>query len=327
MPIRHCEKCGLKVLIEEGQSTVTPFYCQRCAALVESGTRKVEEGAEAPAEPPKTAPPLRVVCPYCKATFSGRTPSKPAKGNCPVCRKELVLLPNGEIQPASIFDPSRTVKDEEAESSTKKDEGTPPPPSVAKPRVEKEAPPRPVTAPPPPKPASLPKAEPKPAPLQKAPVPPRPAIVKPKPAAANRPVTVPPPSRPPPTVPPAPAGIGRIVVASFLLLLPVVGGGAFWNLREGSLKAMMEKLGTFGSRGLKKIYSKFRQEPAAVPSSNLPDRFGFSQYACANQCKKDVVVANPPTQLIFKAKTGPELLGSASGSRGPWSRSLRSTRR
>ena len=32
MPIRHCQKCGLRALIDESQSTRNPFLCQRCAA-------------------------------------------------------------------------------------------------------------------------------------------------------------------------------------------------------------------------------------------------------------------------------------------------------
>jgi hypothetical protein len=47
---------------------------------------------------------VRVLCPYCKASFNGRVPQKPARGSCPVCQKELILLPNGDIKPAAGFD-------------------------------------------------------------------------------------------------------------------------------------------------------------------------------------------------------------------------------
>src|SRR4029077_2610131 len=47
---------------------------------------------------------VRVLCPYCKASFNGRVPQKPARGSCPVCQKELILLPNGDIKPAARFD-------------------------------------------------------------------------------------------------------------------------------------------------------------------------------------------------------------------------------
>src|SRR5262245_51004674 len=115
MPIRHCQKCGLKVLIDDSLMSVNPFYCQRCAAVAKSPS---EDAAPAPAAPsasagvaapaPLAAMPakgsaLKVVCPYCKATFSGRVPAKPAKGGCPVCHKDLILLPDGGIRPAQGF--------------------------------------------------------------------------------------------------------------------------------------------------------------------------------------------------------------------------------
>jgi hypothetical protein len=126
MPIRLCQKCGLKVLIDETQAGVQPFYCQRCTTAM-----KGQEGAGAPAPGPITpvknptpspvtmgnrsdpaapsvgaakAATVRVLCPYCKASFNGRVPTKPARGSCPVCQKELILLPNGDIKPAAGFD-------------------------------------------------------------------------------------------------------------------------------------------------------------------------------------------------------------------------------
>lgn len=268
MPIRHCEKCGLKVLIDESQLTSNPFYCQRCAALLESGTKKVEEEEPAEVEPAKSGP-LKLVCPYCKATFSGRAPGKPAKGNCPVCRKELVLLPNGEIKPATVFDPSATVKDEEEEPSTA-DQIAAAKRAMEKVHSEKTGPP---AAKPAPKPVTVPKADPKPVAATKPPPiakpeskpPPRP--VPPKPAPIARPATVPPPPRIPALGEP---GIGKMVLAALILLLPLGAGGAFWHLREGKLKAVMEKLGAFGAKGLKKVYSKIRKEEPPAPTSSVP---------------------------------------------------------
>lgn len=97
MPIRPCSKCGLKVLVTESQVAAANFLCQRCS------------GSSTPAAPPKpaggsTRSAVKVNCPFCKATFSGSIPSKPAKGSCPVCRKDLILLPDGTIQPAAAFD-------------------------------------------------------------------------------------------------------------------------------------------------------------------------------------------------------------------------------
>ena len=43
MPIRLCQKCGLKVLIDESQAGTNPFYCQRCTTAM-----KGQEGAPSP---------------------------------------------------------------------------------------------------------------------------------------------------------------------------------------------------------------------------------------------------------------------------------------
>jgi endogenous inhibitor of DNA gyrase (YacG/DUF329 family) len=125
MPIRHCQKCSLKVLIDESQSNVSPFYCQRCTAALKSesaasptpakGNRRSSPqltpvpatAAVAVAAPPaasgKTST-IKVFCPYCKASFNGKIPAKPARGSCPLCQKDLILLPTGDIRPAADFD-------------------------------------------------------------------------------------------------------------------------------------------------------------------------------------------------------------------------------
>ncbi len=130
MPIRHCQKCGLKVLIDETQTTANPFYCQRCAATAKAQAAAPEAkradpmpmvSKRDPASAPGSAPvtgggkggPVKVLCPYCKASFSGRLPAKPAKGACPVCQKELVLLPDGKIKPAATFDLAKWQKEQE----------------------------------------------------------------------------------------------------------------------------------------------------------------------------------------------------------------------
>jgi len=127
MPIRHCQKCGLKVLIDESQAGANPFYCQRCTTAMKSSDQPEPAGpavsgltpvkrevpsaimsASSPTTPQPAAGPSRatvkVLCPYCKASFNGRVPQKPARGACPVCQKELILLPNGGIRAAAGFD-------------------------------------------------------------------------------------------------------------------------------------------------------------------------------------------------------------------------------
>lgn len=168
MPIRLCQKCGLKVLIDESQSATNPFYCQRCTTAMKGGAEREDIGAyaAAPAAPPVRTSPLptaaaaaatpspvasgarpatiKVLCPYCKASFNGRVPQKPARGSCPVCQKELILLPDGDIRPSAGFDLNSWQSEKSgAEVSASKESGTqvlmrkyaaaPPPPPEAEP--------------------------------------------------------------------------------------------------------------------------------------------------------------------------------------------------
>jgi len=123
MPIRLCQKCGLKVLIDESQAGTNPFYCQRCTTAMKGQEAAPAPGPITPVRNPTPSPVMgsrsepaapsvgaakpatvRVLCPYCKASFNGRVPQKPARGSCPVCQKELILLPNGDIKPSAGFD-------------------------------------------------------------------------------------------------------------------------------------------------------------------------------------------------------------------------------
>jgi len=68
MPIRHCQKCGLKVLIDESQTGANPFYCQRCTAAMKNANSEAsaEPAAAAPAHGPHrppTAPPMSLTPP------------------------------------------------------------------------------------------------------------------------------------------------------------------------------------------------------------------------------------------------------------------------
>src|SRR5437773_2280718 len=131
MPIRLCQKCGLKVLIDESQAGANPFYCQRCTTAMKSSEsevavsghtpsrREVPSPVSMPSPTPQPAAPSRatvkVLCPYCKASFNGRVPQKPARGACPVCQKELILLPTGDIRPSSGFDISKWQDEQKPE--------------------------------------------------------------------------------------------------------------------------------------------------------------------------------------------------------------------
>jgi hypothetical protein len=158
MPIRHCQKCGLKVLIDESQAGANPFYCQRCTTAMKSSDqpdpvvsgntpvkRDVPQAVSAAPAPSPSAGPsfagpskatVKVLCPYCKASFNGRIPQKPARGACPVCQKELILLPNGDIRPSTGFDVAKwqqEVKDAPAREPEPVAVGGPPTPPPAPP--------------------------------------------------------------------------------------------------------------------------------------------------------------------------------------------------
>jgi len=113
MPIKSCTRCGLKVLVDAQAANVEDFLCTRCAPNAAP--------APASAPPPRPAggkrPSVKVTCPYCGASFSGSKPSRPAKGGCPVCQKELVLLPDGTIQAAATFNLSSWQKEKKSASN------------------------------------------------------------------------------------------------------------------------------------------------------------------------------------------------------------------
>src|SRR5579862_9466320 len=153
MPIRLCQKCGLKVLIDESQAGTNPFYCQRCTTAMKG--QEAGGSAPGPITPVKNPTPspvmgsrsepaapsvgaakpatVRVLCPYCKASFNGRVPQKPARGSCPVCQKELILLPNGDIKPSAGFDLSTWQADQSSGGTA------PAAPSVEEPAAEPAA--------------------------------------------------------------------------------------------------------------------------------------------------------------------------------------------
>ncbi len=46
---------------------------------------------------------VKIVCPSCGGSFKGRLPAKPARGTCPRCQKDLVLLPTGAVDTETKF--------------------------------------------------------------------------------------------------------------------------------------------------------------------------------------------------------------------------------
>jgi hypothetical protein len=111
MPIKSCTRCGLKVLVDAQAAATDNFLCTRCApeAAAASAPKPSGGGGKRPS--------VKVTCPYCGASFSGSKPSRPAKGGCPVCQKELVLLPDGTIQAAATFNLSSWQKEKKSASN------------------------------------------------------------------------------------------------------------------------------------------------------------------------------------------------------------------
>ncbi len=67
------------------------------------------------------AGPFKLICPICRGAFTGRLPARAAKGACPLCKKELVLLPDGKIQAGMDFRAvPAPVSEEEIEPGTGK---------------------------------------------------------------------------------------------------------------------------------------------------------------------------------------------------------------
>jgi hypothetical protein len=108
--------CGLKVLVDASQAASDDYLCPRCAPAGGPPSPKPSGGGGRRAS-------VKVTCPYCGASFSGSIPSRPAKGGCPVCQKELILLPDGTIQAAATFNLAAWQKSREA----KKPEAPPAP--------------------------------------------------------------------------------------------------------------------------------------------------------------------------------------------------------
>ncbi len=272
MPIRHCQKCGLKVLIDENQTTTNPFYCQRCSVSVKAGEPPPPPPPEPAPEPPPTVKPqmTKVVCPYCKASFSGRIPQKPAKGGCPICQKELILLPNGDIRAAAGFDPARWQEEAEAPPPPAADEETGFPSDIEEestqatplqipeddthniPLAAKEPPAEPAAAETEPSAAmEAPPEEPVPAP---EPI----QVARLRPAASRRLGT----SKARSSAIASPSGTGRTFVAAVLMLLPLIICPTAMGLRE-PLKTTLLPLGGRFSKGFLALYLKIAPPPPA----------------------------------------------------------------
>lgn len=279
MPIRHCHKCGLKVLVEEEQGLQNPFYCQRCASEISASPGGAS--LPAPAGPAGTTLRPRTVasltCPSCGAKFKGKLPQKVARGSCPSCSKVLLLSPDGTLEPAdgatatpeldTAFEVQRMAASEplasaplpstEAESldasldaalgMEEQERVDRPVARQPKPTVARSSPPTTAARETIRKPPSQPKAVPAPETVIR---PSLPALVKPD--VSSRPTS---------------GGKGRRVAAILLLLLPWIVGGVASLLSMEPATKMLQSIGERITKG----YRQF-PTPVAPPPRTLPRR-------------------------------------------------------
>lgn len=130
MPIKACTRCGLKVLVDASVAASDTYLCPRCAPDVKPASSSKPGGGGAGGG---KRPSIKVSCPYCGASFSGSMPSRPAKGGCPVCQKELVLLPDGTIQAAATFNLAVWQKERESKKGASNPPSAPAPAAVEAP--------------------------------------------------------------------------------------------------------------------------------------------------------------------------------------------------
>lgn len=191
MPIKLCQKCGLKVYVEEGRPAPNPFLCTRCQAVQRAAMKQVspfDQTAIMSQRPqPAEAPPIavaaapvaeatqksRLACPACGGVFSAKLPERPSRGKCPRCLRVVTVHPDGKVRLGG----ETTVRPKPAEAAAG-------PPSEAT-AVEEAIPP----------PAE-------PAPVEPAPV--EAGVPETSPEDAPPPEEAPPPEdAPPPEAPPA----------------------------------------------------------------------------------------------------------------------------
>lgn len=294
MPIRHCQNCGIKIIVDDDKATVFPFYCDLChtkSAIVSSVKTGGEplQAVETKVDPTKS----ESVCPNCNLILTIKVAEKPIKSRCPECSKDILLLPNGSVR--LIEDPdilkfakradiksgsSQTLKpNPKPQVPTSTPKGTP----VAKktdeaPKIAVKMPDSKVVTkqPQPAKPAPTPKPMPKPGEIKKVEVP-KVQVKEPKPepvAATPDPLRV-------PTKTPAPlkpttkrfrtsvdlpkAKKANPIVVAVLLLLPIVVGVAGFAAKDGAMKEHLEKLGLMVQKGAKKIFEMMTPNEAPAP--------------------------------------------------------------
>lgn len=294
MPIRHCQKCGLKVLIDEAQAGINPFLCQRCSAAIASGDTSAVESVlnttdTGDSNEPKARPTVKLICPACHSSFKGRLPSRAAHAECPVCKAPLILQPDGALSVDGAAETKRAPDTREllkyaadpkvaqqahAAGSEMQTAGAPASTDPLDAALDSAL----GTAfdEPPARPAPPPPAEP---PLVRPPTPPPPVV----PQVPRRPESRPPAAEtPPPRSVPRPAptrrtpvtppralstpegtGLGRCIAAVLLLVAPPIASYVLYNQKDPSIRELLQKIGA-------RMAPVFRNMPEPPPTKPVP---------------------------------------------------------
>lgn len=122
MPIRHCQNCGIKIIVDDDKATVFPFYCDLChtkSAMVSS----VKTGGE-PLQAAETKVDASLqkksesVCPNCNLILTIKVAEKPIKSRCPECSRDILLLPDGSVRLIEDPDLLKFARQPEAKSGS-----------------------------------------------------------------------------------------------------------------------------------------------------------------------------------------------------------------
>lgn len=149
MPIRHCQLCGIKVIVDEDKASVFPFYCDLCQTKTSMKSAppqpEIPTGDEMgmpmdpsfddltspppsvpPPPPPPSAPRIttsrqpvvpppapQVKCPVCLGEIPVTPASRPIKSRCPICNADLAIYPDGSVKSANEAELLKYAKTQE----------------------------------------------------------------------------------------------------------------------------------------------------------------------------------------------------------------------
>lgn len=91
MPVRECQACRTKVLVDPAGMQLDPFYCIFCS-------QRMKQSNAAPPSTTRLQQVLVVKCPHCAAQVALPRSSDPIRAHCRTCTADFVYLPDGTIE-------------------------------------------------------------------------------------------------------------------------------------------------------------------------------------------------------------------------------------